>query len=249
MSIKQLIDYGYIPSGVRSYSEDDRNILVEDAIKLFRLNMNAPDGLSDEELFNIPRCGEPDYPSIDAGSGSWPVGCNPDNPTVNSVRYYVNKSNMPSFLSETFEASWDLMRKAYANVGLEIIRSNVVSNYNSLVTFERGRGWIGLAIVGRGQRCSTKMWAKFDTRYGSSFSVERLIHQWSYLLAHEIGHNCGLSHTRGGIMNAGLINGTFNENQWNIDIAYPTMKRWYGGSPIKAEAPIWTIPSPEQPRE
>lgn len=247
MSVKQLIDYGYLPSGVLAL--DDRTTFIANAIKLFRLNMGAPDGMSDEEVFNIPRCGCPDYPVIDSGSGSWPIGCNPDNPSVHSVKYYVNKSNMPPFLSETFEVSWDLMRKAYVNVGLQIIRSNVVSSYNSLVTFERGRGWIGLAIVGRGQRCSTRMWAKFDTRYGSTFSKDRLINQWAFLLAHELGHNCGMSHTRGGIMNASLINGTFTERQWLVDVAFPIMKRYYGGLPITDNAPIWSIPQPEQPRE
>lgn len=246
MSVKQLIDYGYLPSGVLAL--DDRTTFIANAIKLFRLNMGAPDGMSDEEVFNIPRCGCPDFDTT--GSGSWPKGCDPDNLNVHSALYFVDKSNMPSYLNDTFEDSWELMRKAYANIGFKVRRSNSRSNYNSIVTFQPGSGWIGLAIVGRGQTCRTRMWAKFDNRYGSTFDKMRRIYQWAFLIAHEIGHNCGMSHTRGGIMNASLINGIFYEDQWRRnDPAFSILKRYYDGNPIIEDAPIWSIPSPEQPRE
>ena len=242
--IEQLIHYGHLLPGSYSSLDDSR---VIDAIERYR-NFLQLYTLDVNSLFSIDRCGRPDFEAV--GSGSWPKGCNPDNPAVHSVLYYVNDSRMPLYLKDSFEESWDLMRKAYADVGLEVRRSSSSSNYNSLVTFERGRGWIGLAIVGRGQTCRTRMWAKFDTSYGSSFSRVRLVNQWAFLLAHELGHNCGMSHTRGGIMNASLINGTFHLDQWRrSDPALPILTRYYDGNPIVEDAPIWTIPAPEQPRE
>lgn len=205
-----------------------------------------------ESLFSIERCGCPDITPDATGSGSWRAGCpsTPEWPNNHAVIYRVDKSRMPSYLRDSFEDAWALMVQAYADVGLAIIRRDAGSTYNSLVTFEPGRGWIGLAIVGRNHTCGTRMWAKFDTRYGSSFSRERLIWQWAFLLAHELGHNCGLGHTRGGIMNPSLINGTFHPDQWRrSDPAFPSHKRWYGGEPLTDSAPIWTIPQPEQPRE
>lgn len=239
MYINKLIQYGYLKRQESPYTE----LEIAKAIESFRFNMNAESTLpySIDELFSIPRCGLPDGP-LSEGSGSWRSGCHPDWPNNHSVVYRVDKSGMPSYLTATFEDSWELMAQAYANVGLVVIRDDRSSSYNSLVTFQRGSGWIGLAIVGRNQTCSTKMWAKFDNRYGSSFSRERLISQWAFLLAHELGHNCGMSHTRGGIMNPSLINGTFTEDQWKNDIAYPTLKRYYGGEPV---APIWSIPQPQ----
>jgi hypothetical protein len=232
---------------------------IETAIENYRWMLGAPQDLSVTELFDIPRCRVADFTGNaytdqfgalqDTGSGSWRVGCSPDWPQNHSAVYRVDKSRMPAYLRESFETAWDLMATAYANVGLVILRNDTGNVYNSLVTFEPGRGWIGLAIVGRNQTCSTRMWAKFDTSYGRNFTQDRLVNQWAFLLAHELGHNCGAGHTRGGIMNASLINGIFYPDQWRrSDPLLATLRRWYGGNPVDV-APIWTIPSPEQPRE
>jgi hypothetical protein len=240
--VKSLEHYGYLDSSEGLILNDS---VVQDAIERYRYMLGAPQDMSVTELFEIPRCGLPDY-GIDNGSGSWRVGCSPDWPNNHSVVYKVNKSRMPAYLRDTFEVSWDLMAQAYADVGLVILRNDTGNNYNSLVTFEPGRGWIGLAIVGRGQTCTTRMWAKYDTSYGRSFTRDRLIWQWAFLLAHETGHNCGLGHTRGGIMNASLVNGIFYPDQWRRnDPAFATHRRWYGGNPV---APIWGIPQPENPQ-
>jgi len=246
--IEQLIHYGYLIGPSSQYEDLDDSRVIDaivryrDFLQLYTLDIHS--------LFQIDRCGCPDNAVDNTGSGSWRVGCHPDWPKNHSVVYRVNKSRMPSYLNSTFEESWSLMAKAYSDIGLVVIRDDSTNNYNSLVTFEPGRGWIGLAIVGRNQTCSTRMWAKFDTRYGSSFSRDRLVNQWAFLLAHELGHNCGLGHTRGGIMNPSLINGTFHPDQWRRnDPAFSAHRRWYGGEPVLPSAPIWTIPAPEQPRE
>jgi hypothetical protein len=245
--IEQLTHYGYLPGPASRYTGLDDSRIV-DAIERYRDFLQLYT-LDVESLFSIERCGCPDFMADNTGSGSWRVGCHPDWPRNHSVVYRVNKSRMPSYLNATFEASWDLMVQAYGDVGLVVLRNDTGNSYNSLVTFEPGRGWIGLAIVGRNHTCSTRMWAKYDTSYGRSFTRDRLINQWAFLLTHEHGHNCGFSHTRGGIMNPTLINGTFHPDQWRRnDPALPTLRRWYGGVPVESNAPIWTIPSPEQPR-
>jgi hypothetical protein len=247
--IRKLIRYGHLQnvqwSELSTLSiHDDR---VDGAIASYRWYTGLSESVPVEEAFKVERCGCPDIlpAQLNSGSGSWPTGCNPEFPKNHTVVYKVDKSRMPSYLKDTFEESWNLMTQAYANVGLMILRADVEKHFNSLVTFESGRGWLGLAIVGKGQRCSTKMWAKFDTSYGKTFGKDKLISQWAFLLAHELGHNCGLGHTRGGIMNASLINGTFHPDQWRRnDPAFPTHTRWYGGNPIEQD-PIWTIPQPE----
>jgi hypothetical protein len=246
--VQQLIQYGYLPPGDYGTLDDSR---VQEAIAHYREFLDLP--LIDvETLFSLDRCGCPDIVPDAVGSGSWRAGCPSVSewPNNHAAIYKVNKSRMPSYLNETFEESWVLMAKAYADVGLAIVRRDTGDTYNSLVTFEPGRGWIGLAIVGRNHTCGTRMWAKFDTRYGSSFARDRLVNQWAFLLAHELGHNCGLSHTRGGIMNPSLINGTFHADQWRrSDPAFSSHKRWYGGEPVASNPPEWSIPQPEQPRE
>jgi len=244
--VEQLIQYGYLKPGV--YGSIDTDERVVDAITRYREFMQLYT-LDTQELFEIERCGCSDFETNATGSGSWRAGCvKPEWPDNHAAIYRVDKSRMPSYLRDSFEDAWGLMAQAYANVGLAIVRRDAGSTYNSLVTFEPGRGWIGLAIVGRNHTCGTRMWAKFDTRYGSSFSRDRLLNQWAFLLAHELGHNCGLGHTRGGIMNPSLINGTFHPDQWRrSDPAFPSHKRWYGGEPLTDPAPIWKIPQPEQP--
>jgi hypothetical protein len=245
--VDQLIQYGYLQPGEYGSVEDDSRVM--EAIAWYRefLGVGPLDVAS---LFAIDRCGCPDIMPDNTGSGSWRAGCLPEWPRNHAAVYRVDKSRMPGYLRDTFEAAWDLMAKAYADIGLAIVRRDAGSTYNSLVTFEPGRGWIGLAIVGRNHTCGTRMWAKFDTRYGSSFSRERLLNQWAFLIAHELGHNCGLGHTRGGIMNPSLINGTFHPDQWRrSDPAFPQHRRWYGGQPLVDPAPIWSIPQPENPSE
>lgn len=246
--VEQLIQYGYLQPG--EYGSIDTDERVVDAIARYRDFMQLYT-LDTQELFEIERCGCPDIMPDSTGSGSWRVGCHPDWPRNHAAVYRVNKSRMPAYLRDSFEEAWALMVSAYANVGLAIVRNDTGNNYNSLVTFEAGRGWIGLAIVGRNHTCNSRMWAKFDTSYGRSFTRQRLIWQWAFLLAHELGHNCGFGHTRGGIMNPSLINGTFHPDQWrrNNDPAFPTLRRWYSGQPLTDPAPIWSIPQPEQPRE
>ena len=246
--IQQLIQYGYLPA-LDYHSLEDSTVV--DAIARYR-DFLGVSTLDTQELFELDRCGCPDIVADATGAGSWPVGCHPEYPKNHAFAVFFDTSRMPKHWTAAFEAAWELVKQAYANIGIIFFRVMDRKRANTIVTWEVGRGWIGLAIVPRGPRCGQVIWAKYDTRYGSSFSLDRLINQLSFLMTHEFGHNMGMSHTRGGVMSPTLINGTFHPDQWRRSdpalAAY--LRRWFGGEPVgQPEAPIWSIPSPEQPRE
>ncbi len=245
--IEKLIKYGYLPAGEYESLDDSR---VVAAIAQYRdfLQVKTLDIYS---LFNLPRCGEPDIVADEPlGSGSWPKGCHPEWPNNHSFAIYFDMSNMPKHWQPAFERAFALVQAAYANIGIVFFRTMDRKKANTIVTWQRGSGWIGLAIVPRGPKCGQQIWAKFDTRYGITFPLEKLVFQLAFLLAHEWGHNMGLSHTRGGIMSPTLINGIFHEDQWRRnDPALNTLIRFFDGIPVVQDAPIWGIPPFEQPSE
>jgi len=186
-------------------------------------------GPATEELFSVERCGYPDYEIMAAnGSGSWPSGCHPSWKNNHAFSIQVNKSGMPSFLQSIFEDAFTLVRQAYANIGMVFVREDKNDRANTLVTWQRGAGWIGLAIVPRSPRCGERIWARFDNRYKPS----QLLDQWARLIAHELGHNMGMSHSRGGIMNPSITSGKFTPTAWRGDPSEPLLKRYFGGVPV-----------------
>lgn len=205
-------------------------------------------GEASRALFEVQRCGCPDYPiegQAGGGSGSWPEGCHPEYPDDHVMSIYLNKSNMPSFLgsrddpNSACERALDLCIRSYARVGLRIIRLQSASSASSVMSFTRGRGWIGLAIVPSSFSCRMgQIWAKFDT----SYSPSALIDQWARLFAHELGHNCGWGHWRGGIMNPSIIGGVYDVDEWVNDPSWERVKRSFGGKPIDNGGP--TPPNP-----
>ena len=208
-------------------------------------------GPATKDLFSVKRCGYPDYgPDVEAatGSGSWPAGCHPDWPDNHSFTVSIN-NNPPSYLgsigdpNSPIEQAWELCRLSYADMGCVYIREDGNANANTQVTFVRGRGWIGLAIVPSGPRCGDTIWAKFDNRYQPS----ALIDQWARLLAHEFGHNMGMSHSRGGVMNPSIASGTFDPDEWRGDPSEPKLTRYFGGEPIDLNPDGPEPPEPPRP--
>ena len=88
---------------------------------------------------------------------------------------------------------------------------------------------IGLAIVGRGQSCRTSIWAKFDPGYQPA----NVVREWTSLVKHELGHNMGLSHSQGGVMNPSIIAGL--PVSWRGDPSEPILSRWFGGKPVPTD--------------
>lgn len=238
--IQSLIHYGYLPPGKYGSQYDEA---VVKAIAKYR-EFNQLYTLDVESLFKIPRCGMADFGPDSTGSGSWPSGCHKEEwPNNHSFAVYFDMTSFPKHWEPAFDKSWSLVQQAYADIGMAFFRTMTRSKANTVVTWQRGSGWIGLAIVPRGPKCGQQIWAKYDNRYGSSFAIEKLIYQLAFLMAHEFGHNMGMSHTRGGVMNPSLINGIFYPDQWRRnDPAFPLLKRFFGGEPIVTAAPIWSIP-------
>lgn len=212
-----------------------------DAISLekhFRIGIaDGHIGPATEQLFEVERCGMPDYQQGDmaVGSGSWPANCRQATwPNTHTFSVQVDKRNMPSFLgtkndpNSVFEKCWVRVRQAYADIGIVFLREDNNNRANTLVTWQRGSGWIGLAIVPSRPQCNSRIWAKFDI----SYRPNDLFNQWCRLLAHEWCHNMGLSHTRGGIMNPSIVSGPFSATAWRGDPSFPALARFFGGKPV-----------------
>lgn len=183
-------------------------------------------GPATHELWATPRCGCKDYgPDVQAatGSGNW-KGCHGIG-DFHAAKVFIDKSDMPPFLEADLVKIWDNVVAAYDAIGLRWYQTLDRSEANTVISWERGRGWIGLAIVGQDQSCSSEIWARFDTGYNPAKTVR----MWSGLFMHELGHNAGLGHTRGGIMNSYLLDGPAS---WEDDPALPTLIRKYGGKPV-----------------
>ncbi len=201
---------------------------------------NTGMGPATEELFKMSRCGCPDYdgkPQRKIGTGSW-KSCHKIG-SYHAATVYIDERNMPSFLKPHFDVIWERTVAAFEAIGLRFIRVNKKDGANVYFSFDTGRrNWIGLAIVGSGQSCTDQIWCK----YAASYQPSDIIAFWTELLMHELGHNCGLRHTRGGIMNAVLMAGL--APTWRGDSSEPLLNQWFGGVPIPRDdsGPPSTLP-------
>ena len=170
-----------------------------------------------------------------AGAGSWPAGCWEDDKHI--VYIGVDSSTMPSHVKN---GTWEAMKKnnqeACAGVGL-IVRyqeKGKPSDINLRWKYLAG-STIGLAQFPNG-RCDDEVFHYMDPGYKSSLRLLSILH------IHECGHNWGLQHTRGGIMNPSIIN---VEMTWQSpDPSCRTMAKFFGGVP-SVDSPI----EPETPKE
>jgi hypothetical protein len=207
---------------------------------------NGEIGPATRELFKSRICGCPDYgekvlPVV--GKGSWKechgIG------KYHAATVYIDESGMPGFLKPLFDEIWGRVVRSYEDIGLRWIRTTKRDANIDFRFVNRGAGWIGLAIVGQGQSCGSQIWCK----YVSGWHPSNVVPAWTELIQHELGHNCGLQHSRGGKMNASLIIG--GDPTWRGDPSESILKRLYGGVPIPApEPPVPPGPPPgeEDPR-
>ena len=176
---------------------------------------------------NAPRCGHKDYgPTVGKaiGSGGGWAGCHGIG-DFHCANVSIDSSYMPSFLTTVFDDVWKRMQAAYMDIGLKYQIADPPNTTVSFVT--RSNGWIGLAIVGQSESCSSKIWAKFLATYQPS----NVLNEWTTLLMHELGHNAGLDHSRGGVMNPSIVQGL--APTWRGDPSEPILVRAYGGEPIE----------------
>lgn len=184
-------------------------------------------GPATRQLMAAPRCGCPDYgPEVQpaVGTGSWKK-CH-DIGNFHAATVKVDPRGMPSFLKPKFDEVWARNVAAYEELGLRWIRTEGSDRNIDFSFVSSLRDWIGLAIVGQNQSCGSRIWCKYLARYRPS----NIVREWATLVMHELGHNAGLMHTRGGVMNPGIINGL--PASWKNDPAESILKRYYGGEPI-----------------
>lgn len=156
----------------------------------------------------------------------------------------VNPANMPAHVRPVFPEILKRVQKSYADVGLlfrfldqnrkdYLTGEEISSGVNIDMSFvTRSDGWIGLAIVGTNQSCGDRIWCRFLSSYRGGNTNESITQQWTTLLKHELGHNCGYSHTSGGVMNPSLVNGLPTE--WaQTDPTTPKLRRDFSGVPVQ----------------
>lgn len=174
------------------------------------------------------------------GTGNW-KGCH----TVGNFHCAtvgVNTSGLPGFLKPVFLQVLKNVQLAYAGVGLlfrfisegrDMLTGEELNlNINTEMSFVNSSdGWIGLAIVGTGETCGGKIWCKFLSTYRGGQDNSAIVAQWTTLIKHELGHNCGRGHTTGGVMNPSLVNNLPTE--WvQSDPSTSWLKGQFGGVPV-----------------
>lgn len=156
----------------------------------------------------------------------------------------VDQSGLPPFLKSLFKTVLTKVQKAYADIGLlfkfvgssgiDLITGvSVTGNIGINMSFvSNSSGWIGLAIVGQGETCTSQpIWCQFLSTYKGGSTDADIVTQWVTLIKHELGHNCGRSHTTGGVMNPSIVNGLPNEWAKN-DPSYSWLVSQFGGQPV-----------------
>lgn len=195
-------------------------------------------------LFEVQRCAVPDYrrePLPAVGTGNWPRCHGIGN--FHAAKVYINRRGMPSFLAPVWDQVWENTVRAYEDIGLRFVETDDPNSHNTSINFVgSSSGWIGLAIVGRGQGCGSKIWSRYLATYRGGSTAASITQQWTSLVKHELGHNCGLEHSRGGVMNPSIVNGL--PTSWKGDPSEPQLKRWFGGEPIPGDEPEPPQPPP-----
>jgi len=192
-----------------------------------------------------------DNPLQAVGPGNWPECHGIGDFHCASVR--IQTKGCPDFLKPHLKQVLTNVQRAYAEIGLLFIFTD--ENKVDLLTGKpwasginiefswvtSSSGWIGLAIVGTGEGCSSNIWCRYLATYRGGSTPEAIIAQWTSLVKHELGHNCGLGHSNGGVMNPSIVNNL--PLLWVVsDPSTPKLKSKYGGVRVPFDGPA---PGPE----
>jgi len=163
------------------------------------------------------------------GSGNW-KGCH-DIGDFHAVNV-VERQGPPAFLAPLWEQVKENVIEAYAEVGLRVFFNKPDAPANTHLEFvNQSDGWIGLAIVCNNCTCSSSpIFNRYLATYRGGSTSTAIIQQWTSLVKHELGHNTGMSHTRGGVMNPSIVNGL--PISWRNDPAWKMLVARFGGVPV-----------------
>lgn len=195
------------------------------------VRINGEVGPATREFFDVPRCSCPDYtPASHAvGSGNWKRCHQVGEFHSATVRF---KGEPPVHVKPFIEDIWADVVDANADMGLLLKRDDTLDKADIEISFVNPKtvtpnnlrgGWIGLAIVGHGVRCGETIWQLYDRDYRPT----DIRNEWTTLMLHEGGHNMGLSHSSGGIMNPYIIAGL--KPTWRGDSSERIITNLYGG--------------------
>lgn len=171
------------------------------------------------------------------GGGNW-KGCHAVG-DFHCATVGVNTGGLPGFLQPLLLTVLKNVQLAYAGIGLlfrfvqdgkdMLTGGSLGGIINTQMSFvSSSQGWIGLAIVGQGETCGSTIWCKFLATYKGGSSDAAIVQQWTTLIKHELGHNCGRGHTSGGVMNPSIVNGLPTEWASN-DPSTSWLKQQFGG--------------------
>ena len=162
------------------------------------------------------------------GAGSWEMPCQKE------CTFVVDETRMPAEL----RSYWDLVLRDVVNDfrrrGWGLVDGTGAGTTPHIrISFENldhlGRGVIGLAELPSGS-CNDSLFCKMHPGYRPGDTDQN-----RQLLQHELGHNGGLLHTAGGVMNSSLSDG------WvgfvDTDPSTPRLNRFFGGEPVDPEPP------------
>lgn len=108
----------------------------------------------------------------------------------------------------------------------------------------RSNGWIGLAQVVSNRPCNSLHWSRYLATYLRNSTDAQIRRMWPILFLHEFGHNKGTGHTRGGIMNPGILS---LPPTWEGDTLSAWLRAHYGGEAIPDKPDPPKPPGPPGP--
>lgn len=168
------------------------------------------------------------------GSGSWPVGCDPQRKDVHSVVVAIDTSNASSSQKAIMADVLRFVEETEAEIGQSVrhVINSSVSAPQHDVKFQNIPGSvIGFAYFPQPNTCRQTVVARIDNSFNARLPV------LAELLTHEYkGHSDGLEHTRGGIMNPSIGSPTVRPT-WKGDPHESTKRRYFGGEPLTPPVP------------
>lgn len=251
-----------VQAAIREAQDFNGILLEEHSFDLHRRSAihDGDFGPATEQVILTPRCGEPDFyppdsqearaimPAVGNG-GNWPRCHGIGNYHAASISV---TNSPPPHVAPHFPEIIRRVTIAEQQIGLQLYWDGVGSPiksgkrpYNLTFTFvQTSSGWIGLAQVASNVGCSAStLFSRYLARYMSGSSAEAIIRQWCVLIMHEITHNKGSGHTRGGIMNPSILS---LPASWQNDILLPWLRTRYGGVAV----PTGPTPGPDpEPRD
>lgn len=226
----------------------------DDLAQLIHHRDIQPDGVMgpvSESMFETQRCDVPDWGpgsglhpwegedvEMAIGNGNW-SRCHGASDHHKAVAWIA--ARLSSHLAAPYQGERVIdavllgVRNLYGEMGLEWVWDWNQSTRGHQTVLEINRwpnSWLGLASVPQvGRSCSASpLFARHQNYFRSGSSAATVIAWWIILIGHELGHNCGLGHSRGGIMNP-TIN-LVTPATWKGDAFERIVRAMFSGNPV-----------------